>query len=161
MMLDRSFINANTLSKDPAVQFQSITNAAKLQPFYPKSLDEPFASTTDQKTQMGLILEQVGGATKDRFYIGDMGAQVRAMVPHVDLKVLPSTGLMGVEISGAKFMTELGHKPSELSADFNAQVEAETLMNRLFSVEAITETTPELLELYSLVLVGLYRTGVP
>jgi hypothetical protein len=155
MMLDRSFVNANTLSKDPAVQFQSITNAAKLQPFYPKSLDEPFATTTDQKTQMGLVLEQVGGATKDRFYIGDMGAQVRAMVPHVDLKVLPSTGLMGVEISGAKFMTELGHKPSELTADFNAQVEAETLMNRLFSVEAITETTPGLIRIIQSGISGL------
>ena len=159
MMLDRSFVNANTLSEDPAVQFQSLTNAAKLQPFYPKSLDEVFANTTDQKTQMGLVLEQVGGATKDRFYIGDMGAQVRAMVPHVDLKVLPSTGLLGVEISGAKFMTELGHKPSELSANFNAQVEAETLMNRLFSVEAITETTPGLIRDIQSGISGLVSDG--
>jgi len=159
MMLDRSFVNANTLSRDSTVQFQSLTNAAKLQPFYPKSLDEPFANTTDQKTQMGLVLEQVGGATKDRFYIGDMGAQVRAMVPHVDLKVLPSTGLLGVEISGAKFMTELGHKPSELTADFNAQVEAETLMNRLFSVEAITETTPGLIRDIQSGISGLVSDG--
>ena len=53
MLLDRSFVNANTLSRDPTVQFQSLTNAAKLQPFYPKSLDEPFCQHNGPKDSNG------------------------------------------------------------------------------------------------------------
>lgn len=159
MMLDTNFISSRTMSKNPQTQVESVINASYLAPYKPESLDRTFATPTNDIIGMGIVLERVGGENEKNFYIGNLGAQVRAMYPHVEIEKEPDTGLETSQPSGSEVLSSKGYKPSELMGTYNATKDAADLMERLFQYEVRLDTTSGIVRSIQSGISGLVSEG--
>jgi|DEB0MinimDraft_6_1074348.scaffolds.fasta_scaffold01336_6 hypothetical protein len=159
MLLDSNFVSSRTMSKNPQTQVESMINASYLAPYRPESLDRTFATPINDVIGMGTVLERVGGENEKNFYIGNVGAQVRAMYPHVEIEKEPDMGLESAQPSGSEFLTSKGHKPSEITSTYSATKDAADLMERLFQYEAELDTTSGIVRSIQSGISGLISEG--
>jgi len=159
MMLDTNFVGSRTMSKNPQTQVESMVNASYLAPYRPESLDLTFATSTDDMIGMGTVLERVGGENEKNFYIGNLGAQVRAMYPHVEIEKEPDMGVRDAQPSGSEVLTSKGYNPSEIMGTYDATKDAADLMERLFQYEAQIDTTPGIVRSIQSGVSGLVSEG--
>ena len=159
MMLDTDFITSITLSSDPKVQFKSLRDAASLTRYSPQDLDTPNAVPTNNKTEMGVRLEAISGSNRNNFYSGDIGASVRAMVPHVYIPPEPVSGLLAQSMTGAQLLESKNIDSKVITEGYTAASDAELMIIELNKLEASLLTTPGFVRGLQKTLSGIVSEG--